>query len=217
MAEINLLDLYPKSKRPIDERVRVISAETRAIARQYGQEFFDGDRLYGYGGYKYDGRWVPIAKRIGDHYRLAKDAAILDVGCAKGFLLHDFRNLMPKAKLAGLDISEYAIQNAMESVRGDLTVGTASDLPYEDKSFDLVISINTIHNLPREECAQALREISRVSRGAAFVTVDAWRTDEEKQRLLKWILTAQTYMSTSDWEQFFEKAGYRGDYFWFIP
>ncbi|MCC7205179.1 MAG: class I SAM-dependent methyltransferase [Phycisphaeraceae bacterium] len=216
MAEINLLNFYPKTDRPIDERGKMITEEVRAIARQYGREFFDGDRMYGYGGYRYDGRWVPIVKRIAEHYRLAGDAAILDVGCAKGFMLHDFRGLMPGATLAGLDVSDYAIEHAMPSVRDCLTVGCASELPYPDKSFDLVLSINTVHNLPADRCRKALREIMRVTRGAAFVTVDAWRTEQERQRLLKWILTAHTYMSTEAWKTFFAQGGYTGDYYWFI-
>ncbi|MCC7407313.1 MAG: class I SAM-dependent methyltransferase [Phycisphaeraceae bacterium] len=216
MAEINLLNFYPKADRPIDERGKMISEEVRAIARQYGREFFDGDRLYGYGGYKYDGRWVPIVRRIAEHYQLAPNAAVLDVGCAKGFMLHDFRGLMPGATLAGLDVSGYAIEHAMPSVKDCLTVGCASELPYPDKSFDLVLSINTVHNLPAEKCRKALQEIMRVTRGAAFVTVDAWRTEEERQRLLKWVLTAHTYMSTEAWKTFFEQSGYSGDYYWFI-
>ena len=217
MPEINLLDLYPKSKRPIDERSKIITEETRAIARKYGQEFFDGDRIYGYGGYRYDGRWKPIAQRLRDHYRLADDARILDIGCAKGFLVHDFAQLMPRAYVAGLDVSQYAIDNSMPEIRANLTVGDAKELPYEDQSFDLVLSINTVHNLPREECARSLREIMRVTRAHAFITVDAWRTEEEHQRLLKWMLTAYTFMSVPDWERFFAEAGYTKDYYWFIP
>ncbi len=216
MAEINLLNMYPKADRPIEERGRMITEDVRAIARRYGREFFDGDRLYGYGGYRYDGRWRPIVRRIAEHYQLPPDAAILDVGCAKGFMLHDFRQFMPQATLAGLDISAYAIASAMDSVKADLTVGSADELPYADASFDLVLSINTVHNLPADRCRRALREIMRVARGRAFITVDAWRTEEQRQRLMKWILTAYTYMSVDDWHRFFVEAGYTGDYYWFI-
>lgn len=194
----------------------MITDEVRAVARRYGREFFDGDRLYGYGGYRYDGRWAPIVRRIAEHYQLAPDAAILDVGCAKGFMLHDFRQFMPRAALAGLDISAYAIAHAMDSVKADLTVGSADSLPYADDSFDLVLSINTVHNLPADRCRQALREIMRVARGPAFITVDAWRNEEQRQRLMKWILTAYTFMSVDDWRRFFADAGYTGDYYWFI-
>ncbi|HEV7225156.1 MAG TPA: class I SAM-dependent methyltransferase [Pirellulales bacterium] len=216
--EIDLLDRYPRSKRPIDERAALVSDEHRRVARQFGREFFDGERLFGYGGYNYHPRfWRETVRRFRDHYGLADDASVLDVGSGKGFMLHDFQELMPRATLAGIDISQYAYENAMPSVKPVLQVGCASKLPFADRSFDLVISINTVHNLPLDECRQALREIERVSRGRAFVTVDAWRTEAERERLMKWILTALTYMHVEDWKRTFAEVGYGGDYYWFIP
>lgn len=216
MGELNLLSSYPRSKRPIEERARLMTAGIREVARLFGREYFDGDRLQGYGGYRYDNRWKPIAKQIADYYQLREGASVLDVGCAKGYLLHDFKDYLPHLTIAGIDISEYAIENAMETVKPFLRVGNAKELPYEDDSFDLVISINTIHNLPLEECKQALREIQRVTRKDAFITVDAWRTEEERKRLIKWNLTALTFMHVEDWKRLFEETGYTGDYYWFI-
>lgn len=216
--EIDLMDRYPRSQRPIDERAALVTDEHRRVARQFGQEFFDGDRLFGYGGYRYHPRfWQETVRRFRDHYQLADDAAILDVGSGKGFMLHDFRELMPRATLAGVDISQYAYDHALDSVKPLLRVGCATKLPFADRSFDLVISINTIHNLPLEECKQALREIERVGRGRAFITVDAWRDEAQRQRLMKWILTALTYMHVDDWKRLFAEVGYTGDYYWFIP
>jgi len=215
--EINLLDLYPRSKRPIEERGKLITEEHRSVSRRFAKEYFDGDRLYGYGGYSYHPRfWQATAKRFRDHYALADNASLLDVGCAKGFMLHDFKELMPNLGVAGIDISQYAIDNAMDSVKPFLQVGNARELPFEDNSFDLVISINTVHNLALEECRQALREIARVSRKHAFVTMDAWRNEGEKERMLKWNLTALTYMHADDWKKLFAEIGYTGDYYWFI-
>ena len=217
MAEINLLDLYPRSKRPIEERGKLVTEEHRKVARQFGKEYFDDDRLYGYGGYSYHPRfWQATVKRLRDYYKLAEDASVLDVGCAKGFMLHDFKELMPYLTIAGIDISEYAIEHAIETVKPFLRAGNAKELPYEDNSFDLVISINTIHNLPLAECKQALQEIQRVSRKHAFITVDAWRTEEEKERLLKWNLTGLTYMHVDEWKILFAEVRYKGDYFWFF-
>jgi 3-methyl-2-oxobutanoate hydroxymethyltransferase len=217
MNEVNLLDLYPRSKRPIDERAKHITEEHRKIARQFGKEFFDGDRLYGYGGFSYHPRfWEATVGRFRDYYKLAENSSILDVGCAKGFMLHDFKRLMPKTTVAGIDISKYAIDNAIETVKPYLRVGNAVSLPYPDKSFDLVISINTVHNLPLKECKQALREIQRVCRGHAFITVDAWRNEVERQRMLSWNLTALSYMHVDDWKKLFDEVGYTGDYYWFI-
>jgi len=142
--------------------------------------------------------------------------SILDLGCAKGFLLHDFKELMPKARIAGLDISEYAYRNSMESVRPVMCLGNAKDLPWPDCSFDLVLAINTIHNLELPECCQALREIQRVSRKHAYIVVDAYHTEEQRQRLVNWVLTARTFMHVDEWEQLFEDVGYSGDYYWFV-
>lgn len=217
MPEINLLDLYPRSRRPIDERGQLITPEHRRVARQFGQEFFDGDRLYGYGGYTYHPRfWEATVRRFRDHYQLSDTARILDVGCGKGFMLHDFKALMPGATVAGIDVSEYAIERAMPSVRADVRIGNALELPFEDNSFDLVISINTVHNLPLPECRRAIVEIQRVTRAYAFLTVDAWRNDAERERLMKWNLTALTYMHVDDWKSLFGEIGYQGDYYWFI-
>lgn len=217
MTEINLMDQYPRSKRPIDERAKVITDQHRLIARQFGKEFFDGDRLHGYGGYSYHPRfWEATVRRFRDHYQLAPNAAVLDVGCAKGFMLYDFKQLMPSATIAGVDISEYAIANALDTVRPHVRVASADRLPFPDRSFDLVVSINTAHNLPLEECKRAVGEMQRVSRRHSFLMVDAWRTDEEKRRMLSWNLTALTYMHVEDWKKLFADEGYTGDYYWFI-
>ena len=218
MAEVNLMDQYPRSKRPIEERSCLCTEEHRRIARQFGREFFDGDRLYGYGGYTYHPRfWQATVRRFQDYYCLAEDTRVLDVGCVKGFMLHDFKEQMPLLTVRGIDISEYAIQNAVESVKPFLSVGNAKELPFEDNSFDLVISITTLHNLALEECKQALREIQRVSRRHAFITLDAWQNDQERERIGKWNLTGLTTMHVEDWKRFFAEAGYTGDYYWFIP
>ena len=217
MTEINLLDHYPRSKRPIEERGKQITEEHRRIARKFGKEYFDGDRLSGYGGYTYHPRfWQETVKRFRDFYHLDKNSAILDVGCAKGFMLHDFKQLIPELTIAGIDISQYAIENAIEDMQPYVQVGNAYELPYPDKSFDLVISINTVHNLSLDQCKKALQEIMRVSRSHSFITVDAWRNEDEKERMLQWNLTALTYMHVNEWELLFEEAGYTGDYYWFI-
>jgi ubiquinone/menaquinone biosynthesis C-methylase UbiE len=216
MGEKNLLDLYPRAKRNLEKRAEVKDKDRR-LARQFGKEYFDGSRNQGYGGYKYDGRWKPIVRRFAEHYKLPEDASILDIGSGKGFMLHDFHEFMPKAKLAGIDISMYGVENTMEDVKPFVQVGNAKQLPYPDKSFDLVVAINTIHNLDREECFEAVKELERVGRGGKFLTVDAYHNEEEKKRMYMWNLTAKTIMSVDEWVEFFKKAGYTGDYYWFIP
>lgn len=215
--EVNLLDVYPRSKRPIEERAVTVTIRDRLLARQFDKEYFDGTRNQGYGGYNYHPRfWQPVVKRMKKYYRLNSKSRILDVGCGKGFLLHDFRELIPGITVAGVDISEYAIQNAMEDVKPFIQVGNAKKLPYADKTFDLVIAINTIHNLPLEDCFTALKEIERVSLKHKFIIVDAWRTEEERQNMIKWNLTGLTYFSNDGWKELFKLAGYTGDFYWFI-
>jgi len=215
--EINLLDLYPKSKRPIDERAALITEEHRRIARKFDVEYFDGDRLTGYGGYNYHPRfWTDTVRRFRDYYQLAPTASVLDVGCAKGFMMYDFKLLMPELNIRGIDISAYAREHAKPEMQPFITVADAKELPFEDKSFDLVIAINTLHNLPLDDCKRALREIERVSRAHAFVMNDAWRNEAEHQSMLKWNLTALTYMHVDDWKKLFAEVGYTGDYYWFI-
>lgn len=217
MAEINLLDRLPDVKRDPRARAATKTDEDRRIAKQFGRDFFDGERRHGYGGFRYDGRWLPVARRFVEHYRLEPSAAILDVGAAKGFLMHDFLQILPQAEIRGLDVSQYAKENAHGRMGELIDLGSAEKLPFPDRSFDLVVSINSIHNLKLSELKQALREIERVSRAHKFISVDAWRTEEEKQRLMDWILTAETYMHVDDWHRLFAEVGYTGDVWWFIP
>ena len=216
--EIDLLRNYPKSKRDTAGRSEIMSDEVKAVARQYGKDFFDGDRLYGYGGFHYHPRfWTPVIPDFQAHFGLSASSKILDVGCAKGFMLHDLREGIPGIEVAGLDISDYAIEHAKEEVKSFLQVGDAMTLPYEDDTFDVVFSINTVHNLDKDDCAKALQEIMRVSKGKAFITVDAYRDAEEQERMMQWALTAKTILHVDEWKAFFKEVGYTGDFYWFIP
>lgn len=218
MSEIDILAAYPKTKRNLDERAAAKTEEDRRMGRRFGKEYFDGDRRYGYGGYSYQPRfWQPVVPAFQQKYNLTGQSSVLDVGCGKGFMMHDFAELIPGITVAGIDISEYAIEHAMEDMKPYVRVANAKELPFPDRSFDLVISVNTVHNLPLAECKQALREIMRVTKKDAFVTMDAYRTEEEKRRMDMWNLTALTYMSVPEWEKLFEEVGYTGDYYWFIP
>ena len=216
--EINLLENYPKSNREISLRASKKTNEVRKIAREFGKEFFDGDRNYGYGGFNYNEKfWNPVIPTFQKYWNLNSNNSILDIGCAKGFMLFDIAKNVPGIKVSGIDISDYAIANSLPEMKDFLVVGDAKQLPYPDKSFDIVISINTIHNLEKEDCAKALLEINRVSKKASFVTVDAYRNDVEKKRMIDWNLTAKTIMSVDGWKNFFQEVGYEGDYYWFIP
>ena len=216
--EIDLLKNYPKTKRNVKERGADKTEEDRKIARKFGKEFFDGERKHGYGGFKYLPRfWQPVIPRFQEHFNLSPKNSVLDVGCAKGFMMHDMAKLIPGITVEGIDISEYAIENAIEDMKPYVNVGNAKKLIFEDNSFDVVISINTVHNLEEDECGQALEEIERVVRGKSFITVDAYNDNEEKEAMLSWNLTGKTIMHVDQWKKFFKEVGYTGDYYWFIP
>ena len=218
IKEINLLKKYPKTKRDLSKRGNEKTEEDRIIARRFDKEFFDGDRKNGYGGYYYNSKfWTEVVKDLNNFYKLKSGSKILDIGCGKGFMLFDFMKLNPNFVLEGIDISDYAITNSVSEVKKFLKVGDAKNLPYENNSFDLVISINTTHNLEINQCKKALSEMERVSRKDKYLIVDAYSNEIEKDRIFAWNLTAKTILSTNEWISLFEEAGYTGHYYWFEP
>lgn len=187
-------------------------AEAARLARQFGRDYWDGDRKVGYGGYHYDGRWRKVADAMVAHYGLEPGMRVLDVGCGKGFLLYDLTQAVPGLEVHGIDISEYAIEHAKEEVRPFLQVTSATDLPFEDRSFDFVYSINTLHNLYCYELHKALQEMERVARGPRYLCVESYRSEEEKVNLLYWQLTCESFYTPAEWDWIFERAGYTGDH-----
>jgi SAM-dependent methyltransferase len=216
--EIDILINYPKAKRDLNARLESKSEESRKIGRKFGFDYFDGDRNHGYGGFSYNPKfWQPVIPTIVENYKIGNSSSVLDVGCAKGFFLYDLKLAFPGISITGVDISDYAVENSIAEIKPYLQVGNAIKLPFKDDCFDFVISINTIHNLNLQDCATALQEIERVTKSNSFITVDAYRNDEEKARMQSWNLTALTMMSVDEWKQFFLEVGYTGDYYWFIP
>jgi ubiquinone/menaquinone biosynthesis C-methylase UbiE len=187
-------------------------AECAEVAIRWDKDYWDGERRYGYGGMKYDGRWRVVAEAMVKHYGLKPDARILDIGCGKGFLLYEFTQVLPGCTVAGLDISQYAAEHCKPELQGKITVGHARELPYADRSFDLVFTINTLHNLYNYDLFAALKEIERVGRGGKYIVVESYRNEREKVNLLYWQLTCRSFYSTAEWEWFFKLAGYTGDY-----
>lgn len=187
-------------------------AKCAAIARQWGMDYWDGDRKYGYGGMRYDGRWRSVAERLVTQYNLKPGMKVLDVGCGKAYLLYELTQVMPGLEVRGLDISAYGIENAKEEVAPYLTVGNATKLPYADNEFDFVLSLATLHNLGISDLMRALHEIVRVSKGPSYLMVESWRTEAEKVNLLYWQLTCQSFYDVPGWEWIFDHAGYTGDY-----
>lgn len=214
--EIDLLRALPRTKRNLQARADAKAPEVVRISRQYGELYFDGPRDYGYGGYRYDGRWAPVAHDMIAHLGLRPGDRVLDVGCAKGFLVKDLLDALPGLEVFGIDISDYAVRNCHPDVVGRIHLGDAERLPFPDHSFQAVVSLDTVHNLPRERARTALSEIQRLCGGNAFVRVDSYRTPEQKAVFESWVLTAEYHDYPEGWIALFGEAGYTGDYAWTI-
>lgn len=187
-------------------------ADFATIAKKFDREYWDGSRNTGYGGYCYDGRWLDVAKRLASHYALRANSRVLDVGCGKGYLLYELAQVVPGLEITGVDISAYALDKARDEVKGALQLGNAVNLPFENQSFDLVISFNTLHNLRLPDLERALCEIERVARFNKYVLMDGYRNEQEKVNLLYWQLTCECFFTPDEWEWLFIKCGYTGDY-----
>jgi ubiquinone/menaquinone biosynthesis C-methylase UbiE len=216
MAEVNLLSALPRGKRNVTARADAKTAELIRVSREYGEMYFDGPREYGYGGYRYDGRWVPVARDIVKHFGLKAGDRVLDIGCAKGFLVKDLMSVCPGLEVFGLDISRYALMKCEPEVVGRLHLGSADSLPFPDGSFSAVISLNTLHNFDEAGVIRALKEIERLAPGRAFVQVDSFHTPEQRAIFESWVLTARFYDYPAGWLEVFRKAGYTGDHYWTI-
>lgn len=187
-------------------------ATAARLAKQWGKDYWDGDRRTGYGGMNYDGRWRSVADAMVKHYALKPGNRVLDVGCGKGFLLYEMSQALPGLEVRGLEISEYARTHAKPEIKERIDLGHARKLPYADGEFDLVLSINTLHNLECFDLDSALREIQRVGKKHRYVCVESWRNEEEKANLLYWQLTCESFLSPQGWEWWFRQTGYTGDH-----
>lgn len=186
-------------------------AEVAELAVKFDYDYWDGGRDTGYGGYKYDGRWRVMADDLVAHYGIKPGMKVLDVGCGKGFILYDFTQAVPGVEVRGIDISEYAIKNAKEEVKDKLSVANAARLPFADKEFDLVISVNTLHNLYMPDLWSALKEMERVAKNK-YLIVEGYRNEREKVNLMYWQLTCRAFHTPAEWEWLFQQTGYTGDY-----
>ncbi len=217
MAEVDFMGVLHKStKRDYLARANdpeYPKAKAAQLAKQFGYDYWDGDRRICYGGYRYlEGRWEKVARAIANHYPLPAKPKILDIGCGKGFLLYDFLKVLPDAEIYGIDISEYAIANCKPEIRNQLQIGNAIDLPWEDNSFDLVISITTLHNLHAYDLDLALREMERVGKQHKYLCVESYRNEQEKANLLYWQVTCEAFNTPEEWQWWFKQTGYTGDH-----
>ncbi len=194
--------------RMVDEKVHCMLK-----AKEYETDYWDGDRRYGYGGYKYlPGRWKPVAEALIERYNLTNETSVLDVGCGKAFLLYEIKLLLPGIKIAGFDISRHGLNDAKEEVRDSLFIHQAQNpFPFEDNEFDLVISLTCLHNLRIFDLEKALCEIERVGR-QGYVMLESYRNEQELFNLQCWALTAESFFDDAEWVWLYNHFGYTGDY-----
>ena len=217
MAYVDLMSVVHKStKRDYLARVNdpdYPKAKAAVLAKTWGFDYWDGDRRINYGGYRYmEGRWEKVARAMVEHYGIKPGDRILDVGCGKGFLLYDFTKVVPGLELHGIDVSQYAIDHAKEEIKDRLQVCSATALPFPDRHFDFVFTLNTLHNLHCYDLDPALREIQRVGRDHKYICVESYRTEEEKVNLLYWQVTCEAFNTPKEWEWWFKQTGYTGDH-----
>jgi SAM-dependent methyltransferase len=204
--------LHKRTQRDYIGRMTDDKVHCMAVGRQYGKDYWDGDRRYGYGGYRYDGRWAAVAERLVSLYRLPPDARILDAGCGKGFLLYELTRLLPRCEVTGFDVSEHGLAHSKEEIRHRLSRHRVQDpYPYADKQFDLVISLTTLHNLYVDELKAALGEIERVGQ-QKYLSVESYRNERELFNLQCWALTCESFFTPREWTWLFREFGYTGDY-----
>lgn len=203
--------LHRRAARDYLARMNDGKIEAMRVARRFGAEYWDGDRRYGYGGYRYDGRWRPVAAELARRHGIGPRSRVLDLGCGRAHLLHELRDLTGCA-VAGLDLSAHALATAKAEARPFLVRGDAgAPLPFADGAFDLAVSLATLHNLPLPALAAALAELSRVAK-RQYIVVESYRNEAELFNLQCWALTCEAFLDPAAWAWLFAQAGYRGDH-----
>lgn len=202
-----------KTKRNYIQRMNDEKIIAMKKSKKYSYDYWDGNRKYGYGGYKYiKDYFKPLAKKLINTYNLTNLSSVLDIGCGKGFLIFEIKKILPKIKIIGCDLSSYAIKNSKKEIKRKLFQHNAKDkFKYKNKSFDLVISINMLHNLSIPDIETCLKEIERLGKNK-FICTESFRNEKEQFNLYCWALTAETLINVTSWEWVFKKNSYTGDY-----
>lgn len=205
--------LHLKSKRNYKKRMFQNKVYCMGIAKQYGKEYWDGNRKYGYGGYKYiKDRWKSVAIKLIKSYNLKNSSKILDIGCGKGYLLFEIKKILPNIEIVGFDISSYAIKNSKKEIKKFLfTKDVRTKFNFKKKYFDLTISLGVFHNLELFEIENSLKELNRISK-KSYIMVESYRNDQELFNLQCWALTCKSFFSPKEWKYIFKKNLYEGDF-----
>jgi len=212
MLEYDALSGYPSPNQPRYVHPNLRTIHNRIIASYRDKEFYDGDRDNGYGGYKDDGRWGPIAQNMLQRYSLDNQSSVLHVGCDKGFLLHEFAQIHPSITLRGVEISDYAIASTKPSIRPLVSKASFTELPFKESRFDFVIAIGVVYSLNLRDAIKCLNEIQRVGTGKSFITLAAYETEEDLRLFRYWTLLGCTILKRTDWVEVLKHVGYTGDY-----
>ena len=194
--------------RMMDEKVHCMIK-----AKQYEYDYWDGDRRYGYGGYKYmPGHWKPVAESLIENYKLDNDSSVLDVGCGKAYLLHEMKLILPGLRVVGFDISNHGLSDSRPEIRDALFIARAQDhYKFNDDEFDLVISLGCLHNLRIFELQIALSEIERVGK-QGYIMLESYRNEQEQFNLQCWALTCESFFDHEEWPWIYNHFGFTGDY-----
>jgi len=214
MREFNLLEGYPRPKNPryVNSKLRTINS--RILASYRDKDYYDGTRENGHGGYKNDGRWVKVAKKICDEYNLNNKSSFLHIGCEKGFLMNDMKNLYPNMNICGIEISKYAIDNSMNSVINNITKSNYLDLKqFKSNSFDFIYAPGVVYEHNITDAIKCLKEIIRISKQKSFITLGSYNNKDDYWLLKNWTLLGTTILLKSEWEKILKHVNYKGDYY----
>jgi|TARA_B100001123_G_C15323752_1_gene1028808 ubiquinone/menaquinone biosynthesis C-methylase UbiE len=205
--------LHQATRRTYIDRMMDEKVHCMIKAKQYEYDYWDGDRRYGYGGYKYmPGHWKPVAESLIENYKLDNDSSVLDVGCGKAYLLYEMKLILPGLRVVGFDISNHGLSDSRPEIRDNLFIARAQD-PYKfnDNEFDLVISLGCLHNLRIFELQIALSEIERVGK-QGYIMLESYRNEQEQFNLQCWALTCESFFDHEEWPWIYNHFGFTGDY-----
>ncbi len=180
-------------------------------AWKLAKEYYDGKRINGYGGFKYDGRWLKLLPKILKRYKLNKNSKFLDLGCKKGFLLKDLNTLVPGIKSYGVENHSYPLKK-IKNLKSKIILSNYYDLPFKNKYFDFVIAFNSIYMQSLGDVIKTLVEINRVSK-KSYIVLASGENEKEIYKFYKWTLIGTSIQLKKDWLKLFKKIGYKGDYY----